>query len=287
MRLAVPDSLLRVAEKITGASVAVVRFAGGYSHGFDKVPEGSCGFGTTQGGTNGPAEYIAAEDVFNTRWEELEMGVVMRCDEQSSMFNNGESFIDDKAPVASSESEMRRWYRESGMSVSLIGGQVSGEKCSTQFAKRDAGGKIAYSHELEAVTLPVVTGTTITQVAVRMEEADVSLRCLGEWTNPALLWNAQWEEVRSIAVDLAGVFNKLARGRQKIYHVAQYVWDHILAPKVVYRLLFATISEAKFEENFPARMVGLQVSHAFCEIDQFQTTGCYGIWQPLAPSESR
>ena len=285
MRLAVPDSLLRVAEKITGASVAVVRFAGGYSHGFDKVPEGSCGFGTTQGGTNnGPAEYIAAEDVFNTRWEELEMGVVMRCDEQSSMFNNGESFIDDKAPVASSESEMRRWYRESGMSVSLIGGQVSGEKCSTQFAKRDAGGKIAYSHELEAVTLPVVTGTSITQVAVRMEEADVSLRCLGEWTNPALLWNAQWEEVRSIAVDLAGVFNKLARGRQKIYHVAQYVWDHILAPKVVYRLMFATISEAKFNEIMQPAWSAYKSAMHFARSTSSRLLGAMGfgnLWHRL------
>ena len=56
---------------------------------------------------------------------------------------------------------MRAWYRASGMSVSLIGGQVSGEKCSTQFAKRDKGGKIAYVHELEDVTMSVVEGRTI------------------------------------------------------------------------------------------------------------------------------
>ena len=91
MRLAVPDKLLRLADKITGESVAVVRYVGGTSPGFSKVRGGSCGFGTTQGGTSGPAEYIAAEDVFNTKWEAMATGIELGVNEQQSLTNSSRS----------------------------------------------------------------------------------------------------------------------------------------------------------------------------------------------------
>ena len=197
------------------------------SPGFSKVRGGSCGFGTTQGGTSGPAEYIAAEDVFNTKWEAMATGIELGVNEQQSVFNNGESFIDDKAPIAASVRELGSWYNESAMSVALMGGQVNGTKTVAHFAERDENGHVAYAADVGSIRLRVMEGDSMREYELMMQEADHSLRCLGEWANPTLLWHDQVAEVKGIAVDITAVL-----ARRKPYEVTKYVWEAIFVPKV-------------------------------------------------------
>ena len=254
LRLALPEPLVVIDEKLNANAEVRVRHAAGFSEAFVKGGVGSCLFSATQGSTDGPDKYDCFEDPLNTWWEAQPMGVRVAVSEMAHRYLVGGAYVDDKKPIAVSPEELTRWYLRSSSYCAFHGAKIVPSKCGAHFAMRSDGGVIIRKEDIGKVHMKV-DGQLM---EVRLIEGDrgeqelpnpdgtktkVSMKTLGELANPALAWLEQLEVVRARSHEVA----RLLRLAMVPPNAAWRFWNDVFMPTIMYRLLFATVSEAQLE----------------------------------------
>jgi len=245
IRLAIPSKLVTVDEKLNANAEVRVRHAAGHSEMFIKGGEGSCLFSATQGSCDGPDKYDMFEDPLNTWWEKQPMGIRVAVSEQAYRWLVGAGYVDDKKPLAISPLELTRWYLKSSSYCAFHGAKIRPEKCGAHFAIRSdsaGGGEGRIERKADIGKVLMMVGGAMVEVG--LEEADVSLKTLGELANPQLAWMEQLNEVKKLAHEVA----RLLAMAMVTAHAADRFWNDVFVPKVLYRLLFATVSESQLSE---------------------------------------
>ena len=244
MRLALPMRLLKVMEQMMIVAEVHVRNGWGYAAPFVKMGEGGPRCGAVQGSEDGPDQYDMLTDVFNSHWEAKPMGVKVAVSEQLEMAISGVAYLDDCKPIAGEDhgrtvsAELTTWYQESGAVGKLVGAIAKPAKCVAHVAQRGDGGKLSTNSDIEKVLMPVGDD----MVEITMVEGDVAVKTLGELNSPGLCWATQLGEVTAAAWDMARALRTDMPAQ-----IAINVWETVFIPIVVYRLLFATCTEAEIE----------------------------------------
>ena len=237
MRLGLPEKLIRLDHALNVQGRIMVRYAYGMSPEFKRGGDEGCGNGAVQGGEDSTQKWAIYEDPFNTHWEQSDGGVEVQVSEYNKIKVKGGGFVDDKKPMEKRVEDINSWLSRSADFGYFHGVDVRPKKCEGQANVTGEDGMAVTLESLDKMKIPL-GGEGVLQ-DLQMKEAGEAIKTLGEWGNPLLLWAESLDKVK-VEMDQAAVFFKASMTRE----VAKRVWETCLVPVVVYRLLFATFSEA-------------------------------------------
>ena len=147
--------------------------------------------------------------------------------------------FDDKKTLGSYD-DLKNWYKDSSQFCMFHTAAVRPDECAVHIKEvmDDKGKVVKPAKDFDDIMVRVTPGGDLQKI--KIIESTASMKTLGEMTNPTLQWGEELQEVHKLAQLLEVCFKKYLKKQ-----AAELYWNTSFVPAVLYKVLFAEITEAQ------------------------------------------